>query len=331
LPFFNLLKRTPSQIDYDLRRGFCSTDWPRFPKNCAVRICVIFNPVARGDKARRFHAQLDAIRAASTLKLTTSVGDARSLAAEAVLQGFDTVVAAGGDGTLNEVLNGIGDTPDGFERARLGLLPLGTTNVFARELGIPTRLEEAWAVIRRGQETRIDLPGADYAAEGGTRRRYFAQMAGAGLDARAIELLHWPLKKKIGQLAYVVAGIGALRKAPSQVTAIQGEDSVCGELVLIGNGRRYGRRFTIFPRADLRDGLLEVCLFPRTDWFTLAWCAPQLLTLGTLPPKAVRSFRAESITLTSSSRTPLQVDGELIGHLPATFSLQRQKLRVIVL
>jgi len=295
-----------------------------------VRICVIFNPVAKGDKARRFHAQLDAIRAESTLKPTTAAGEARSLAAEAVHDGFDTIVAAGGDGTLNEVLNGIGDVPDGFERVRLGTLPLGTTNVFARELAIPTRLEEAWAVIRGGKETRVDLPGIDYADEGGIRRRYFAQMAGAGLDARAIELLDWPLKKRIGQLAYVAAGINALRHAPSKITVTHGADSVCGELVLVGNGRLYGGRFTIFPRADLRDGLLEVCVFPRTNWFTLAWCTPRLLTLGTLPPKAVRPFRAESFTLASSSRTPFQVDGELIGHLPATFFLQCQKLRVIV-
>jgi diacylglycerol kinase family enzyme len=155
-------------------------------------------------------------------------------------------------------------------------------------------------------------------------------MAGAGLDARAIELLDWPLKKRIGQLAYVVAGLKALRRAPSRLTVTHGPDSFGGELVLVGNGRRYGGRFTIFPRADLCDGLLEVCVLPRTSWLTLAWCVPRLLTLGTLPPRAVRSFQAESFTLASSSPAPLQVDGELIGQLPANFFLQRQKLRVIV-
>jgi len=310
--------------------AFRST-FPRAPQETSgVRICVIFNPAAKGDKARRFRRHVDAIRTGCTLKLTTGPDAARLLAAEAVREGFDTVVAAGGDGTLNEVLNGIGDVPGGFERVRLGVWPLGTTNVFARELGIPTRLEEAWSVIRRGQETRIDLPSIDHAATGTTRRRYFAQMAGAGLDARAIELLHWPLKKKIGQLAYVVAGINALRRTQSKITVADGANSVTGELVLLGNGRLYGGRFVIFPRANVRDGKLEVCVFPRTNWITLLWCAPRLLTLGTLPPKAVRSFQAESFTLTSSSLTPLQVDGELIGHLPATFSLQRQGLRVIV-
>src|SRR5437773_5136467 len=84
------------------------------------RICVIFNPTARGEKARRFRRHLDAIGSQATLKLTAAAGDARHLAAEAVREGVEVVVAAGGDGTLNEVLNGIGDAPDGFERARLG-------------------------------------------------------------------------------------------------------------------------------------------------------------------------------------------------------------------
>src|SRR4051812_27646176 len=106
--------------------------------------CVVFNPTARGDKARRFRSQLDKIATESTLKLTTRAGDARRLASEAVDEGFETIVAAGGDGTLNEVLNGIGDSRGGFEKCRLGVLPLGTVNVFAREMAIPAELEQAW-------------------------------------------------------------------------------------------------------------------------------------------------------------------------------------------
>ena len=223
-----------------------------------MRTCVIFNPAARGDKARHFRHHLDAIGTAGTLKLTAAAGDARRLAAEAVNEGFEVIVAAGGDGTLNEVLNGIGDVPDGFESARLGVLPLGTVNVFARELAIPTKLDAAWAAIRQGRETRIDLPRVEYRASGTPQRCFFAQLAGAGLDARAIELVQWQLKKKIGPLAYIVAGLKALLGAPSKVTAAGGGHSATGELVLIGNGRFYGGRFRLFPKADLRDGLLDV-------------------------------------------------------------------------
>src|SRR5262245_52385695 len=127
--------------------------------------CVIFNPSARGEKARRFRQILVQIGAKATLKSTSASGDARRLGAEAVREGFETIVAAGGDGTVNEVLNGLGDVPGGFERARLGVLPLGTVNVFAQELNMPRNLIAAWEVIERGHETRIDLPYVDFNSE----------------------------------------------------------------------------------------------------------------------------------------------------------------------
>ena len=294
-----------------------------------MRTCVIFNPAARGEKARRFRKHLDAIGTQSTLKQTVAAGDARRLAAEAVRDGFEIIVAAGGDGTLNEVLNGIGDAPDGFERARLAVLPLGTVNVFARELKLPTRLDLAWEIIRRGQETRIDLPNVEFSVNGTPQRRYFAQLAGAGLDARAIELVKWQVKKAIGPLAYVLAGAHALIGKSADITAAAGSQSLKGELVLIGNGRLYGGQFKLFPNADLRDGMLEVCVFPKVNWWVLARCSPGLLLNGTLPPAMTRLFQAETLTLTSESPAPLQVDGELIGQLPATFRIERARLRLI--
>ena len=294
-----------------------------------MRTCVIFNPAARGEKARRFRKSLDAIGAESTLKQTAAAGDARRLAAEAVQDGFEVVVAAGGDGTLNEVLNGIGDVPGGFKRVCLGVLPLGTVNVFARELVLPTRLDLAWEIIRRGRETRIDLPSVEFSENGKVQRRYFAQLAGAGLDARAIELVKWQVKKAIGPLAYVLAGAHALMGRPTPIQATSSTQSLSGELILIGNGKLYGGQFKLFPQADLRDGLLEICVFPRVNWWVLVRCSPGLLLNGTLPKATTRLFQTETLTLTSSSATPLQIDGELIGHLPATFRVERGKLRVI--
>jgi YegS/Rv2252/BmrU family lipid kinase len=296
-----------------------------------VRTCVIFNPAARGEKARRFRRHLDEIGAQTTLKLTTAPGDARRLAAEAVEESFETVVAAGGDGTVNEVLNGLTDVRDGLKRARLAILPLGTVNVFARELGLPSKLMAAWDAIRKGRETELDLPQAQFASNDGPQTRYFAQLAGAGLDARAIELVEWELKKRIGPLAYVVAGLHAMLANASKILA-QGENGQVAEggLVLIGNGRLYGGPFRIFPRADLRDGLLDVCVFPRVNWLTLARCGPQLLLRGSLPKSAVKTMQVKSVTLTSESRVPMEVDGELVGNLPATFSVFQSRLRVVV-
>ncbi len=261
---------------------------------------------------------------------TTGPGDARRLATEALREDFPTIVAAGGDGTVNEVLNGLGDVADGFERARLGVLPLGTVNVFARELSIPTKPHEAWEVIRQGLETRIDLPRVEYVAYGKPQVRYFAQLAGAGLDARAVELVRWELKKKIGPLAYVLAGRTALLGAPARINLTDGQRTATAGLVLIGNGRLYGGPFRVFPKADLRDGLLEVCFFPRVNWLTLARCGPPLLVRGCLPASVAQVFQAESLSLTSPNPVPREIDGELVGHLPAKFSVARQQLRLVV-
>jgi diacylglycerol kinase (ATP) len=299
-------------------------------KSSAVRTCIIFNPTAKGNKARHFRHHLDEYAAECTLKPTKAVGDARKLAALAVEEGFETIVAAGGDGTLNEVLNGIVDAPKGFERARLGVLPLGTVNVFAREVRIPLKLKEALQTLRTGRETLIDLGIVDYQENGVPARRCFAQLAGAGLDARAIELVNWRLKKKIGPLAYVVAGLRALTERQAKIKVSDGKKEQIGELVLIGNGSLYGGQFRIFPPADMRDGLLEACVFAKVSFGTLLRCAPKLLLRGTLPRAATANFRSETLTLTSDSKVPFEIDGEFGGYLPATFSMRRMQLRVIV-
>ncbi|MFO1514203.1 MAG: diacylglycerol kinase family protein [Verrucomicrobiota bacterium] len=295
-----------------------------------MRACVIFNPAAKGQKAERFRRCLDAIATECELKLTSAPGDARRLAAAAVQEGFDTVIAAGGDGTLNEVLNGIGDVADGFTRARIGVLPLGTVNVFARELGIPTRPEAAWAVLRQGKEKVIDLPCLETGEAENHHRLYFAQLAGAGLDSRAIQLVSWSLKKKIGPLAYVMAGLRALCENHPPLTVSDGLQSHAGQLVLVGNGRLYGGNFRVFPQADLMDGLLDVCVFPRVNWLGLFRCGAKLLLTGSLPENAVVRLRARSFTLIGNSSICAEVDGELAGPLPAKFTVQPRALRVLV-
>ncbi len=295
-----------------------------------MRACIIFNPAAKGQKAERFRRCLATIATECELKLTSAPGDARRLAATAVQEGFDTVIAAGGDGTLNEVLNGMGDVADGFTRARLGVLPLGTVNVFARELGIPTRPEAAWPVLRRGNEKTMDLPRLETGEAGNRQPLYFAQLAGAGLDSRAIQLVSWSLKKKIGPFAYVMAGLRALCERHPALTVSDGIRSLTGQLVLIGNGRLYGGNFRVFPQADLADGLLDICVFPRVSWPRLFRCGIKLLLTGSLPETAVTRLRTKSFTLIGNSSVCAEVDGELAGPLPAKFTVQPRALRVLV-
>ena len=293
-------------------------------------ICVIFNPSARGEKALRFRQHLTALSHECTLKPTYAVGSGRTLAVEAVREGFGTIVAAGGDGTVNEVLNGICDEPEGLSRARFAVLPLGTVNVFAKELDLPTRFGEAWRTIKEAHETIIDLPFAEFTENGLATKRYFAQMAGAGWDSRAIELVDWKYKKQIGGLAYVVAGLKAMQGHMHQIVVSDGDKSLTGELVLIGNGRFYGGRYKVFPLADLRDSVLEVSVLPKVDVLGLMRSGWGLLTNQLYASGGIRHFKARELQLYSTDQVPFHLEGENVGYLPAKFSVKPRCLRVVV-
>ncbi len=294
-----------------------------------MRACVIFNPAARGDKAGPIRARLEALPGEVVIRPTAGPGTAVGLAQEAVAAGFDTVVAAGGDGTVNEVVNGLAAAPQGLERVRLAVLPLGTVNVFARELTLPTNLEAAWALTHEGAETRLDLPQVEFRRSDPPRRLYFVQLAGAGLDARAVARVSWRWKKRVGPLAYALAGFQAWRGPQPVVTAQVGDTQVAGEAVLVGNGRLYGGSVVMFAGADPRDGLLEVRVLPRVTWRVLAgfgWCYALHRPFRFSPE---RCWRAAEFELSSNARVPVELDGELSGELPAHVSLRPRALRVI--
>ena len=138
-------------------------------------------------------------------------------------------------------------------------------------------------------------------------------------------------KKKSGPLAYVIAGLKALREKNPMIKDFGevGGENFSGELVLIGNGKFYGGSFGIFPAADLRDGVLEVCIFPRVDFPTLFRCVPGFLARQKLPEKIVKRFSAEKFELTCDSPAAFELDGEWAGNLPVTFSVASEKLRVV--
>lgn len=272
-----------------------------------TRIFVIFNPAARGEKSQRLRQFLESKRSDRvTLAPTRRPGDATRLAAAA--GDHDIVVAAGGDGTINEVVNGLNG-------AALGVLPLGTVNVFARELGIPRRLPAAWELIESGRTRAIDLPYAEAAGQ----RRWFCQLAGVGFDARAVRAASWELKKKIGPLSYVWAGLKTMR-APGVIEF----DGARGVALLIGNGRFYGGRYRLFPEAKLDDGLLDACFFERVS---LLRYGPAILLGRHTRLAGVRYVQGKEFCCASAA--PFQLDGEDAGDGPVKFSLKPRALRVI--
>lgn len=295
-----------------------------------MKTCVIFNPTARGNRARNFRGFLDSVAGECALKPTWAAGAARTIAAQAVAEGFDTIVAAGGDGTLNEVLNGIGDAPDGFARARLGLLPLGTVNVFAKELGLPPPLPAAWEVVRAGRERLVDLPCAELGPEPDPERRYFAQLAGAGPDAEAIALVDWNSKRRLGQLAYVVAGLRVLlRQRHPRITVRFDGREFAGEFVMLGNGRFYGGRLAVFPDARLDDGKLDVCVVPKVSFVTLTRFGLALVLRRKRLP-GVLHFQSGEFELRAGGPVRFEVEGDAAGWLPARIRVLPRALRVVI-
>lgn len=291
--------------------------------------CVIFNPAARGEKARKFRSFLEEIAGVAAFKPTWAPGAATELAKGAIEEGFNTIVAAGGDGTLNEVLNGMALAEKGFDRARLGVLPLGTVNVFAKELGLPARPQRAWDTIMAGHERTIDLPYAEYTTGGQKEKRYFAQLAGAGLDAEAIALVDWESKRKFRELAYVWAGMRALLRRQKKITVTSGSRTETGELVLIGNGRFYGGKLPIFPDASMNDGKLDVAVFPKASVITALRVFAWLYFRRFNVPNPTTSFQTDHLTLSSEPGARFEVEGDLAGELPATIGLREKALRVI--
>lgn len=279
---------------------------------------VILNPAARSEKASRLLERIRELSGGAPVRLTSEAGDASRIAAEAVRDGVEVIIAAGGDGTLNEVVNGIGNAP-----VRLGILPVGTMNVFATELGIPHgNLERAWSIIEQGKVVAVDLPKAN--------DTHFIQLAGVGLDAEVVRKTTADSKKALGPLSYLLTLVQvAAHKPPRVVVETEGGRIREGSFVLIGNGRLYGGPFPVFKRASLHDGLLDVLVFQnQSHWDVVRYF--QAIAFGTHPELPdVEYFQTSSIKVTSSGDVPVELDGEVAGMLPCLFSVEPQKLRVM--
>jgi diacylglycerol kinase (ATP) len=297
----------------------------------AHRFCIIFNPCAKGEKARAFREGLETFAPGIPLKPTFAAGAATSLAREAVEEGFEVIVAAGGDGTVNEVLNGMAEARDGLERAALAVLPLGTMNVFSRELGQSLDIRKVWDRLRTaGIAHRVDLPLAEYQTPEGAVRRHYAQMAGAGVDARAVQAVDWNEKKRLRAIAYFNAGFRTLRTKRPKIRVQTDSQAWDVEQVLIGNGRYYGGSLPVFWRAALTDGVFDLVLLRETGWFNLAHYAWQMLWRTRRPSGGLDYAQAKEVTLTGVPEEPLELDGELVGTLPAKLTLRPMALRVLV-
>lgn len=254
--------------------------------------------------------------------LTERPGHASLLAREAVRSGMDMVVAAGGDGTINEIIQELA----GHSTA-LGILPLGTVNVWARETRIPLSLPDAARVLLYGVRRRVDL--------GRAGERYFLMMAGVGFDAEVASRVERSILKRIGlKMLDYLATVGVLGVTHKPVRVRIKRDGkgreISALMLIVGNTRLYGGALTFTRHAVADDGVLDVVTVGGGGLiYRLGILRNAFLRRPRRGP-SVRYERARAIRVEADAPLPVQVDGELIGKLPMTFSVAPLALTVIV-
>ena len=248
---------------------------------------------------------------------TAGPGDAERFAAAADPDRYDLLVVAGGDGTVNEAINGLGDL-----RLPLAILPLGTANVLAHEIGLAIDPNSIAAAIAHGAPRPVTL--------GAANGRRFILMAGAGFDAHVVATVRTPVKRWLGKGAYVLAMLRQLLAYgfPTYQVSIDGAVRQAGS-VLVANARFYAGRFVAAPAADLQVPTFEVCLFERSGRLAAIGYALALFT-GLLPRLAsYRILPATRIQIEGTAGEPVQADGDIIATLPARIEVLPQALELV--
>jgi diacylglycerol kinase (ATP) len=259
------------------------------------------------------------------LKLTQAAGDAQRLALEAVEQHIDVVITVGGDGTINEVIQALA----GSETA-LGVLPGGTANVWAREVGIPLGVSGAREVLVHGQTRRIDL--------GRANERYFLLMAGIGLDGEVTQAVEKKSLKRLGALAYFLMGAWLGLSYPSFRTFLQVDGRVVkvnALQIIIGNTQLYGGAVKYTWQARCDDGLLDICIIRKHDMWNRVLIFLDFILHREQRRQWVYYTTCKSAKLRTRRPIAMQIDGDPAGYTrkgypPVTFTIAPQALKVIV-
>ncbi|MFQ5945051.1 MAG: diacylglycerol/lipid kinase family protein [Anaerolineae bacterium] len=295
-----------------------------------MRALVIFNPAAGLREARAdLERALPVLSRAGwdvTLEETEGPGEALEMSRGAAARGYEAVVAAGGDGTLNEVLNGIVGSD-----LLLGVLPLGVGNVWAREIGVPAAmafapdLETAAEKLASGRVYRVDV--------GKANERYFLLWAGVGLDASVVEALDHRLKKRLGPVAFLLAGARALESlsaSPVKIMVDGDETSRDVVLVEVSNAQTYASIARLASEACLDDGLLDVTVFRGRGRLDAVRHIGTLLLGRHRRHPQVEELRGREIVITSDRPLSLHLDGEPSGTTPVDISVEPSALRAII-
>lgn len=283
------------------------------------RILAVFNPAAGGNRRAKFERLVRALRDEGCTVTTTHTrerGHAEEIARTVDTSAFDIIVAAGGDGTINEVINGLAG-----KDIALGLMPLGTANVLADEIGVGRTPERIVQALAHGPIKEIRV--------GRANGRRFSMMAGVGFDANVVHGVDLNLKKKIGPLAYVVQAAKESfggKFSPARVT-IDGKvyDTVSA---VICNGKRYGGPFIAAPHASIERGEFSVILMPGKGWFSVLKYGAGLV-LGKLTTLSdAQIITGQNIRIEAIDGQPVQADGDIVATLPVDINVDPEPVKV---
>ncbi len=293
-----------------------------------MSMVVIMNPAAgsaeEGAELREVLEPMGEI----TLYLTKQRDDARRMAAQAAQDGATCVVAAGGDGTINEVLNGLMSVE---QRPQLGVIPLGTGNDLARTLALPTEPLAAFELVQHGHARQLDVIRIGTPA----KQHYALNVAAGGFSGTVDEVLSEELKATWGPLAYLRGAVEALPDLTNYRTVITYDDGAPEVLdalnVIIANGRTAAGGIQVAPAANPEDGLLDVVIVGYAPITALLGAAARLLlTNNYLNSDVVSLRRARQVKITAEPGIWFNADGELLTNEPMEFTVLPQALAVVV-
>lgn len=290
------------------------------------RTRFIYNPSAGRETLRRrlpdILQRLERGGYETSTVATQQTGDARRAAAEAAQRGFDVVIAAGGDGTLNEVADGLAQWE---HRPILGIMPLGTTNDVARALGIPRVWEEAINVIVAGHVQAIDV--------GVMNKQLFLNVVGGGSLTELTYEAPSKLKTLLGQLAYYIKGFEKLPTLhPTPMCLHAAEMQINEELMLflVANTRSIGGFHKLLPTALWDDGYLDVLCLRKCNLADFVRLVSRVIRGEEVQDELLIHFRTKHVEVTSPKLVRLNIDGEYGGDLPCRIHVLPQHLHVFM-
>ncbi|WP_091174878.1 diacylglycerol kinase [Paenibacillus sp. 1_12] len=292
----------------------------------AKRARLIYNPSSGREEMKKrlpeILQQLERGGIETSTHATIGEGDATLAAADAVERGFDIIIAAGGDGTLYEVINGVAEKA---YRPPIGIIPLGTTNDFARALNIPRSWEGAVDVILQQHAQYIDVGKMD--------QRYFINIAGGGSLTELTYEVPSKLKTMIGQMAYYMKGLEKLPRLSPIELYIRTDDNEFHEevmLFLISNSNSVGGFERLAPDASLNDGLFDVLILKKCNLAEFIRVVSLALRGEHLGDPNIIYLQTRSIQVSSPDYVQINLDGEFGGTLPCTFTNLPSHVQIFV-